>query len=103
MNVVAIISLTARLLAIAMVTYFSVPGQIREVWRPKDYLTRLRWYILALLVLFIISSFPSLLLQFLRIGGPTGGILSSVASIATNVSILSMAILFVLISKYRQK
>lgn len=83
--------------------FFLMPKQFNEVLRPKNYLTRLRWIILAILLISIGTSIPGLLYQYGRIGGQDFQVLRNVATITSNVSRLATTILLVLVYTYRKE
>lgn len=83
--------------------FFLLPRQFHEVMRPLDGLTRLRWQILAILVLITITLIPSMVYQFFLSIGQQYNVLRSVASLVGAVNIVGLTLLFVMIYVYHKK
>lgn len=86
-----------------LVAFYLFYRQMGEVFRPLDSLSALRWQILSVLGLSIISGIPSLVYQFVRWGGGEAELLRQVATITSNVSQLAIVILLLMIFTYRRK
>lgn len=82
---------------------FLTPKQFKEVLRPVDWLTGLRWYILLILILAIITSIPSTLYQLYRALGDNYIVLQNISTVTSQISKLSTTILLVLVFTYSKK
>lgn len=77
--------------------------QIREVVRPRDWLTGLRVRILIILLLTIITLIPSLVYQGVRLTGDEAGLLRDIVTVTSRISTLCTLVIMVSIFKYRKK
>lgn len=83
--------------------FYLTPRQIREVLRPNDWLTGLRWLILAILTMTALTFIPSLVYLFYLSRGEEYEILRSVSSIIGGINLFGTTILMILIFNYRKK
>lgn len=97
------IALLIKLTVLGIAAFYLFPRQLAQALRPKDWLTRLRWRILAALGVSIISILPSVAYQYIRAVGGEAAILQDVVSITTNISLLAFMILIVSIFNYSTK
>jgi hypothetical protein len=102
-NTPAFISFLLGLLTTSVFIFFLMPKQFKEVIRPYDGLTRLRWYILAILVFSIITAIPGLTYVYFRSTGHEYHVLRNIASILGRISSLATTILLILVYTYRTK
>lgn len=91
------------LVCLLIYAFFLTPKQIIEVTEPKDWLTRLRWIILGILVLSVVSSLPSVLYQFYRMIGEEHPLLRTVATVTGQISKTCTTVLLVLVYTYKRK
>ena len=100
-----IIALLIKLIVFAVIAFYIVPKQLREVFRPKDGLTALRWQILVLLSVSVFTSIPSAAYQLVRLFDPAGTyeLLRSIATVTNNLSSLIIVVLLVLIFNYKKR
>lgn len=77
--------------------------QFYEVLMPRDWLTRLRWLILAMLVVAIVGILPVITYQVCRLLGTENEVLRNVASVLGNLSRLAGAVLLMLIYRYKKE
>lgn len=103
MNHTALISFILGLVIEVVYVAFLTPKQLKEVLRPYDGLTKLRYYILAILVIAILTGIPGLAYTYFRIYGQSYHALQNIASITTRVSGLATTTLLVLVFTYRKK
>jgi len=103
LNVSSLIALIIRFAGFVVVGFYLFPKQLREVLRPVDWLTRLRWQILALLSVSVISGIPSIWYQIIRLTGGEAEILRNISTVTSNISQLLIIILLVLIFNYKRK
>lgn len=94
------VALFMKLCALSLFLYV-YPQQLSVALSERDFLSGLRWRILALLTTAIISLVPSIWLQVMVLIGLDPGSLRDVSTITTNLSILAFAILLVSIIKYK--
>lgn len=102
-NLNALIGFIIRVIAILYLTLFIFPKQIREVFRPKSWLTGLRQRILALILFIILTGAPSVMWQFCRAFNIKAPFLQNLTTITGNLSYLGLAVLLGLIYSYRKK
>ena len=104
-DVSTVIALIIKLLVFVTIAFYIIPKQLREVLRPRDGLTGLRWQILILLSVSVFTSIPSAMYQVVRFLGTDEGteILRGIATITNNVSSLIVVVLLVLIFNYKKK
>lgn len=98
-------SLFAVITSIACVSvyiFFLMSKQVAEVVRPRDWLSRLRWIILAILVISIIASVPGIVYQVYRMLGEDSVLLRNVATITSQISKVATTILLVMVFTYRK-
>lgn len=93
-------SIILRTVSIGMLLAYVVPRQVREVRRPRDQFTSLRWLVFHLIVFFVLASSPVLIYQ--------GSTLSThhtafqqIASIANGLASLAVGVVLMLIYNYR--
>jgi len=102
-EVSTVIALVIKLLVFVVIAFYIIPKQLREVLRPKDGLTGLRWQILILLSVSVFTSIPSAMYQVARFVGNEPEVLRGIATITNNVSSLIIVVLLVLIFNYKNK
>jgi len=102
-NISSFIALVIRLIGLVVVGFYLFPKQLKEVLRPVDWLTELRWQILALLSVSVVSGIPSIWYQIIRLNGGEAEILRNISTVTSNVSQLLIIILLVLIFNYKKK
>ena len=81
---------------------FLIPRQTKEVLLPADGLTRLRYWLLGVLLLIVLTLIPSITYQLFVSFGHEYKVLRNVTSIIGGVNLVGMTILFVLIYTYRR-
>lgn len=82
--------------------FFLTPRQVKEVLLPEDGLTRLRWYLLSVLLVIIITLIPSMVSQFFQAIGYDYRILKNISAIVGAVNLVSLTVLFIMIYIYRR-
>lgn len=102
-NIFALIGLAIRATAIGIILFYIVPKAFRQVLRPKDWLTGLRWQLLSMFTFSILASVPSVVYQVMRSYGAETELLRNVATVSGNLSFLGISILLVMIYNYKQK
>jgi hypothetical protein len=88
-----------------LITYLCliIGVQWREVLKPKDWLTGLRWFILGSLSISAIAlAFPAIYLFYLSLGNDSQT-LRQVISLISGVHLISSTVLLVLIFTYRRR
>ena len=103
LNVTALIGLIIRAFSTAVVLFYVIPKQFKEVLRPKDWLTGLRWRLLALFGISAFSAIPTLTYQAIRSMGGDSDTLRGVATITGSLSVLATTWLLVEVYRYRKK
>lgn len=103
LNIYSLIGLIIRFIAISIIVFYIVPKQFKEALRPKDWLTGLRWQMLAMFGLAVIASVPAVVYQILTTMGIVAPVLRNVASICGNLSFLAISIDAVLIYNFKRK
>lgn len=96
-------SLLAFVLSVGCLTVYAlflIPKQTQEVLKPGDALTRLRWIILTMLVISLITAVPSTVYQYYRATGVELELLRNVSAITSNLSKVATTVLLVLIFTY---
>lgn len=83
--------------------FFLVPRQTREVLRPLDGLTGLRYQILGILLLITLTLVPPIVYQFFISLGHEYEVLRNVSSIVGGVNLVGLTVLFVMVYIYRRK
>lgn len=102
-NVWALVSLLIKMASLGTILFYIIPKQFREVMRPKNWITPLRWQLLLLFGFSIISALPALSYQVIRtFGGESPG-LRNMASISGNLSTLATTILLYMVYNYKKK
>lgn len=83
--------------------FFLTPKQLKEAVRPSDWLTGLRYLILGILVLTVVTFIPSIIyLLFLALGQELGT-LRQVSSVVGGINLVGTTTLMVLIFTYRKR
>lgn len=77
--------------------------QSREVARPRDGLTRLRWIILSVLLLTTVTLVPVMVYQLLISFGHDYGIMRNIISIVGGINVICSTFLLYLIFTYHIK
>lgn len=95
-------SLTAIIIKLVVIIagVFIFTIQAREVLRPVDGLTVLRWQILAAVGISVLAGIPSLIYQFVRLSGDESSVLRELATVTSNVSQLAVMALLLMIFTY---
>jgi hypothetical protein len=97
-----IVNITLTVVAIVGYLYLSVL-MAKEVTRPKDKLTPLRWRIFAAVFVIVMTLIPSLIYQILRLYGLDTDLIRNIVTITARInSIGALAILFAVFT-YRMK
>lgn len=102
-NYLALLNLVVRVVTIAVFALFLIPRQIREVTRPKNGFTGLRWRLLVSLLLMtamLIVTLPRLV-QVAQT--PSVGLSADVATISMTVFFIAFVINEVSIYTYKEK
>jgi magnesium-transporting ATPase (P-type) len=81
---------------------FLIPRQTKEVLLPADGLTKLRYWLLGVLLLIVLTLIPSITYQLFVAFGHEYKALRNIASIIGGVNLVGMTVLFVLIYTYRR-
>lgn len=102
-SIYSLIGLVIRSIAIGIIVLYVLPKQFKEALRPKDWLTGLRWQMLALFGLAVIASVPAIVYQVILSLGMTAPVLRNVATVCGNLSFLAISIDAVLIYNYKKK
>lgn len=82
---------------------FLFPRQLKEVILPEDGLTRLRWYLLSILLVIIVTLIPSIVSQFFQAMGHDYSVLRNISAIVGAANLGALTVLFVMIYIYRRK
>lgn len=90
-------------LGTGVVVCYILPLQTKELKRPKDGLTRLRWMLWIILFLTVVVAIPALSYQLLRATGTDLPWLRNVATIFGSLVRPLNAILLVLVWRYKYK
>lgn len=102
-NIYTLVSLALGTVAVAIIIFYLIPKQLMEVLQPRDWLTRLRWRILALLVLITLMALPSLVYQSFRYAGYDYEILRNISAITGRLGYLGLVYVLILIFNYKRK
>lgn len=100
-NRYALFGLIVRLICTSIIAFYVVPKQVREVMRPKNQFTKLRWILLSLFCVSVLFSVPSIAYQALRIFGHDSHVLRNFVTISANISTIATTWLLVLIYRYK--
>ncbi len=103
LNLNALIGLLIRALSTGVILVYIIPRQFKEVLRPHDWLSGLRWRLLALFGISAFSAIPTLTYQFIRTIGGESQTLRNIAVITGNLSVLATTWLLVEVYRYRIK
>lgn len=103
LNIFSLIGLIIKAVAISMIAFYIVPKAFKQVLRPRDWLTGLRWQLLGMFSFSILASVPSIVYQIMRTNGMETEVLRNVASVSGNLSFLGISILLVMIYNYKEK
>lgn len=103
LNIYSLIGLIIRSIAIGIILFYIIPKQFKEVLRPRDWLTGLRWQMLLMFTFAILASVPSVIYQLLRTNGIEAPVLRDISSITGNLSFLAISVLLVMIYNYKRK
>lgn len=103
LNIFSLIGLVIRALAIGIILFYIIPVAIMQVFRPKDWLTGLRWQLLGMFSFSILASVPSVVYQVMRTNGMESELLRNISSVTGNLSFLAISVLLVMIYNYREK
>jgi len=100
-----LLALIIKLVVFVVIAFYIIPKQLKEVLRPRDGLTALRWQILILLSVSVFTSIPSAMYQIVRFVDPYAAyeLLRAIATVTNNISSLIIVILLVLIFNYKRK
>lgn len=101
-NIVTLIGILSSIVGVLLMLRV-LPRQVRETRRPKNGFTRLRWYLLALPLIYslaVILRIPRLF-QILHAEHPN--LVSTIASLSGSVIILSFAVFVYLIYTYKER
>jgi hypothetical protein len=101
MNWYLVFSLIARVISLILLGWYVIPRQIHEVRRVVDGFSRLRWYVLVWIFLFVISGLPIILYQYLSLTGRISVDLFHIANVASGFASLCVAVVLVLIYNYK--
>lgn len=82
---------------------FLIPRQAKEVLLPTDGLTKLRWYLLSILLVIMLTLIPSIVSQFFTATGHNYSLLKNVSAIVGAINLAALTILFVMVYIYRRK
>lgn len=102
-NYASLAGFVIGLVCTGVYVFFLTPRQLKEVVRPYDGLTRLRWTIFFILLFSIIAAIPGLVYTYFRSFGHNYHILQNIAVITGNISRLGTTALLVLVYTYRRK
>jgi hypothetical protein len=83
--------------------FFLAPRQFGEVLRPVDWLTKLRWWILGILILTMAALIPSIPYQYFIATGQEYDTLRNISSIAGGINLIGSTILMVLVFTYKRE
>lgn len=102
-NKASLFALINGIVCLLVYAFFLTPKQIFEVTRPKNWLTRLRWIILSILVISVLTSIPSVVYQYYRTFGHDSEFLRNLATITSQISKTCTTILLVLVFTYKKR
>lgn len=103
-NYYSVFGLIARSITLILIGFYVLPKQAREIRRPKNDFTALRWLIFWAIVFYMFTSLPSILYQITRLDESHQTLtLQNLATIAGNCANLAVGIILTLIYNYRGK
>ena len=102
-NIFVLISLILGTIAVGTLVFYLIPKQLSEVFKPKDWLTRLRWQILSLLCFITLMALPSLVYQLFRYLGVDYEVLRNMASVTGRLSFLGIVFVLILVFNYKRR
>lgn len=103
-NLYSLFGLIARLLTAIIICTYVLPKQFKEVRRPKNEFTGLRWLIFAAIVFYVLTTIPAMAYQFTRLAeGYQTLTLQNFATIVGNLANLLVGLVLVLIYNYKDK
>lgn len=102
MNLAIILNIAFGLVLLAGYSYMSVI-MVKEAMRPKDWLTPLRYRILAAMALTVLTIIPSLLFQVLRLYGYESEELRTLVTVTSRVGGITNVFLLYSIFNYKRK
>lgn len=103
LNIFSLIGLIIRSTAIGIILFYIIPVAIMQVFRPRDWLTGLRWRMLGMFAFSITASVPSVIYQIMRTYGIESELLRNISSVTGNLSFFGISILLVMIYNYKEK
>lgn len=81
----------------------AIPRQYAETKRPRNEFTKLRWYLLAMPLVYIVCVLPRIPRLIQLIDDPPASGLAAVTTIGTSIGLLVFALFIDLIFTYRAK
>lgn len=81
----------------------TIPRLVKEVRRPKDGFSRLRWYVLARPIMYVMTFTPYLFLLFTRINKPPVTNLGAWVTVSVPFGLMWLALFTYLSYTYKEK
>lgn len=101
-SIVILVNIFATILTIAGYIYLSIKMS-RELYRPKDWLTSLRWRIFIAVFLIVLTLVPGLMYQVLRLYGVDSEDVRNIVTITSRVNSLGALLVLFSVFSYRKK
>lgn len=101
-NVITLLNIVGSLCGLAIMFYV-IPKQIKEVRRPKNEYTRLRWYLLAIPLIYSLALVLRLPRLLEILDHPHDNLAAALASLSGTAIVLSFALFVLLIYTYKEK
>lgn len=102
-NPYALFALLVRIAVICVIMLYLFPRQMKEVARPKNEFTRLRWYLLTLLGACAVTMVPTAPRLFQLIQTPPENLLSIVSTVSSSVCLAAFLVILVLVFTYKEQ
>jgi hypothetical protein len=90
-------------IALGIIVFYIIPLQARLVLKEVDWLTGLRWRLLAVSVFIAIAASPIITNRIIRNFGVESTLLSNISALAIGFSFLAFAISLVSVYHYKHK
>lgn len=91
------------MVALGIIVFYIIPLQTRLVLRRKDWLTGLRWRLLAVSVFISIAASPVITNRVLRLFGVESVLLSNISALSIGFAFLAFSVSLVSVYHYKNK
>lgn len=102
-NYPSLFALIVSIVSVIVLAGFLFPKQVTETLRPQDQLTGLRRIILAILVVSVLSTIPTIIYQYFRMVGHEYDVMRNVVTVTSQISRIANLTLLVMVFNYHIK